>query len=120
MQRFRVRVPRHWDFRTRWFEGQRSWILEDGVARPRRLGPKAPFNSPTNSLGRLNVVELTKVNWKFEREVTCFELRRRTFLGNEFFLEQELFYKMKVNYQHDNFKYEALISKQRENNIQDV
>lgn len=38
----------------------------------------------------------------------------------EFFLEQELFYKMKVNYQHDNFKYKALISKQRENNIQDV
>lgn len=80
MQRFRVRVPRHWDFRTRWFEGQRSWILEDGVARPRRLGPEAPFNSPTNSLGRLNVMELTKVNWKFEREtVTCFELRRRIF-----------------------------------------
>lgn len=42
------------------------------------------------------------------------------FLRNEFFLEQELFYKMKVNYQHDNFKYKALISKQRENNIQDV
>lgn len=57
----------------------RSWILEDGVVRPRRLGPKAPFNSPTNSLGRLNVVELTKVNWKFEREVTSFELRRRIF-----------------------------------------